>query len=167
MSEETKRCPYCGEEILAIAVKCRYCHSILDPAASRGGGALTPTDGGEDLDLASTLPGYAPGFLLADGRYELRKGLGRGGMGVVYAARDHQLHIDVAVKVLPPVLSGSPWAMEQVRHEARLAMKLAHPGIVRTHNLEVSGGKAFLVMELVEGEDLESRLRRTGPLPEE
>jgi serine/threonine-protein kinase len=100
-------------------------------------------------------------------RYKVLRKLGAGGMGVVYAARDTEIDLDVAVKVLPTVLSGSELAMKQIRREAKVAMSLTHENIVRVHNLEVEPSGAFLVMELVEGRTLAEELEKRGTLPED
>ena len=99
------------------------------------------------------------------GEYSLQRELGRGGMGVVYLARDVQLDRDVAIKVLPAHLAGTPSAREQFLREARMAAKLSHPNIVPIHRVAEAGGFVFFVMAYVEGETLGERLRSRGPLP--
>ncbi|WP_337170190.1 serine/threonine-protein kinase [Gemmatimonas aurantiaca] len=90
------------------------------------------------------------------GEYSLRRELGRGGMGIVYLARDVQLDRDVAIKVLPAHLAKSA--------EARIAAGLSHPNIVPIHRVGETGGFVFFVMSYVEGETLGERLRAHGPL---
>ena len=99
------------------------------------------------------------------GEYSLQRELGRGGMGVVYLARDVQLDRDVAIKVLPAHLAGSAEARERFLREARMAAGLSHPHIVPIHRVSESGGFVFFVMSYVEGESLGERLRTRGPLP--
>jgi serine/threonine-protein kinase len=99
------------------------------------------------------------------GEYSLQRELGRGGMGVVYLARDVQLDRDVAIKVLPAHLASDPAARERFLREARLAAKLSHPHIVPIHRVMEAGGFVFFVMTYVEGETLGERLRTRGPLP--
>ena len=99
------------------------------------------------------------------GEYSLQRELGRGGMGIVYLARDVQLDRDVAIKVLPAHLARTPAARERFLREARMAAGLSHPHIVPIHRVSESGGFVFFVMSYVEGETLGERLRTGGPLP--
>src|SRR5215471_20604989 len=98
------------------------------------------------------------------GQYRIRGLLGRGGMGEVYLARDGKLGRDVAVKTLPREFSDDPERLERLRQEARVLASLNHPNIAIIHGLEDSGGVSFLVLELVEGETLAERVKRSGPL---
>jgi len=99
------------------------------------------------------------------GEYSLQRELGRGGMGVVYLARDVQLDRDVAIKVLPSDLALSAESRERFVREARTAAGLSHPHIVPIHRVGGVGGFVFFVMSYVEGETLGERLRARGPLP--
>src|SRR5688572_2711043 len=109
------------------------------------------------------------------GEYSLQRELGRGGMGVVYLARDVQLDRDVAIKVLPSHLARTAESRERFVREARTAAGLSHPHIVPIHRVgEVPAGHpersegssfVFFVMTYVEGETLGERLRTRGPLP--
>ena len=109
----------------------------------------------EFLDLQAALAG----------EYSLQRELGRGGMGVVYLARDVQLDRDVAIKVLPTHLAQAPEARNRFLREARMAAGLSHPNIVPIHRVAEMGGFVFFVMSYVEGETLGERLRTRGPLP--
>jgi serine/threonine protein kinase len=109
----------------------------------------------EFLDLQAALAG----------EYSLQRELGRGGMGVVYLAREVQLDRDVAIKVLPAHLAQSPSARERFLREARMAAGLSHPHIVPIHRVSEIDGFVFFVMSYVEGETLGERLRTRGPLP--
>src|SRR3954463_9412106 len=109
----------------------------------------------EFLDLQAALAG----------EYSLERELGRGGMGIVYLARDVQLDRDVAIKVLPTDLADHPAARERFIREARTAAGLSHPHIVPIHRVGEAGGFVFFVMSYVEGETLGERLRTRGPLP--
>jgi serine/threonine protein kinase len=110
---------------------------------------------GEFLDFQAALAG----------EYSLQRELGRGGMGIVYLARDVQLDRDVAIKVLPAHMSRSAESRERFVREARTAAGLSHPNIVPIHRVGEAGGFVFFVMSYVEGETLGERLRARGPLP--
>ena len=106
----------------------------------------------------------SPGARL--GPYEIVTALGAGGMGEVYRARDTRLDRMVAIKVLPPHLTASPAARERFQREARAVALLQHPNICTVHDVgETETGQHFIVMELLEGETLEDRLKRDGRLP--
>src|SRR6476660_1305059 len=110
---------------------------------------------GEFLELQAALAG----------EYSLQRELGRGGMGIVYLARDVQLDRDVAIKVLPTHMARSAESRERFLREARTAAGLSHPNIVPIHRVGEAGGFVFFVMSYVEGETLGERLRSKGPLP--
>ncbi|MGV9601333.1 protein kinase domain-containing protein [Streptosporangium sandarakinum] len=105
------------------------------------------------------------------GRYELLEPLGRGGMGVVYRARDQELERIVAVKVLPAQMLRDEDFRARFRREARAAAGLSHPNIAAVYDIgeDTDGGEPvpYLVMELVEGGTLADLLRRTPPTPAE
>ncbi len=96
------------------------------------------------------------------GRYVIQAVLGRGGMGVVYRAWDPTLRRAVAIKQI--VGGGDDEGLERFLREARVAARLRHPGIVGVIEIGVADGCPFIVMDLVEGESLETRLDRE-PLP--
>ena len=98
------------------------------------------------------------------GSYEVTGALGAGGMGEVYRAHDTRLGRAVAVKLLPEALALDPERIARLEREARALAALNHPHIAGLYGFEVSDGRHFLVMELVEGETLADRLSR-GPLP--
>jgi eukaryotic-like serine/threonine-protein kinase len=99
------------------------------------------------------------------GRYRLVELLGQGGMATIYRARDNQLERDVAVKVLRPEYGADPDFIDRFRHEAQAAASLNHPGIVGVHDYGTDPAGPYIVMELIEGEDLSTIIRRTGALP--
>jgi serine/threonine protein kinase len=99
------------------------------------------------------------------GEYSLERELGRGGMGIVYLAREVQLDRDVAIKVLPGHLATRADLRGRFLREARTAAGLSHPHIVPIHRVGEAGGFVFFVMSYVAGETLGERLRREGPLP--
>ena len=98
------------------------------------------------------------------GHYEIVDQLGAGGMGEVYRAKDTKLGRDVAVKILPEAFAADEERRLRFEREARLLASLNHPNIGTIHGLESDGDTHFLVLELVEGEDLSDRIKR-GALP--
>jgi len=99
--------------------------------------------------------------------YEILEPLGAGGMGEVYRARDTKLDRDVAIKVLPDDLAADPDRMARFDREAKLLASLNHSNIGSIYGLDASDGVHFLVLELIEGETLEQRLRKGAiPVPE-
>jgi serine/threonine protein kinase len=98
------------------------------------------------------------------GNYEITALLGRGGMGEVYRATDKKLRREVALKVLPHELSGDPERSARFDREARTLASLQHANVASIYGFENVDGIRFLVMELVEGENLEHRLAE-GPVP--
>ena len=105
------------------------------------------------------------------GPYEVGDLLGAGGMGEVYRAHDVRLGRDVALKTLPAAFVADPDRVARFEREARILATLNQPNIATIHGFENEGGVLALVMELVEGETLDERLRRTAlpgrglPLP--
>ena len=98
------------------------------------------------------------------GPYEILSPIGAGGMGEVWKARDTRLNRIVAVKILPPRLAGSAESRDRFEREARMIASLNHPHICTLHDVGHHGGLDYLVMELLDGETLASRLMK-GPLP--
>src|SRR5436309_5790978 len=100
--------------------------------------------------------------------YTIEGEIGRGGMGVVFNARDERLKREVAVKVLPPELAFREEIRIRFLREAETAARLSHPHIVPIHSVgESPDGLVYFVMAYVDGESLAARLRRRGRLPAE
>jgi hypothetical protein len=99
--------------------------------------------------------------------YTIEGEVGRGGMGVVYRARDERLQRRVAIKVLPPELAFQSDIRERFTREAQTAAKLSHPHIVPIHTVGEGFGLVYFVMGYVDGESVASRIRRRGRLPVE
>ncbi len=97
-------------------------------------------------------------------QYRFGEPIGAGGMGEVYRAQDTKLGREVAIKVLPAAVAQDPERLARFKREAQLLAALNHPNIAAIYGLEDSGDTLFLVLELVEGEDLAERLRR-GRIP--
>ncbi|MBE0565136.1 MAG: serine/threonine protein kinase, partial [Krumholzibacteria bacterium] len=96
--------------------------------------------------------------------YEITAQLGKGGMGEVFRATDTKLRREVALKFLPPELVHDPDRLQRFEREARVLASLSHPHIGTIHGLESVGGRTFLVLELIDGQDL-SEVLQAGPLP--
>jgi eukaryotic-like serine/threonine-protein kinase len=109
-----------------------------------------------------------PSTAVLGGRYRLLERIAAGGMGTVWRAEDTLLHRPVAVKVLNEGLSSDERFVERFRGEAKAAAGLVHPNVAGVYDYGEDGGRPYIVMELIEGETLAARLRRTGRLdPEE
>jgi serine/threonine-protein kinase len=94
------------------------------------------------------------------GRYSIETEIGRGGMGIVFLARDAALNRPVAIKLLPPVLAALPDSRQRFLQEARTAAGLFHPNIVPIHAVEEQGDLVFYVMGYVQGETLRDLVER-------
>jgi len=110
-----------------------------------------------DADLAALQHALA-------GEYSIERELGRGGMAIVYLAREVRLDRLVALKVLPPSLAVRAELRERFVREARTSAKLSHPNIVPIFRVDEIGGFVFFAMGYVEGETLGHRIRNKGPL---
>jgi hypothetical protein len=116
----------------------------------------------DDLDLGATIKGFSPGQKLF-GRYTLKAQLGRGGMGVVWRARDESLERDVAIKMLPEVVANDPSAVRDLKRETAKSQQLSHPHILRIYDFVEAGPLCGITMELVEGGTLTAkRLEQPG-----
>jgi len=104
---------------------------------------------------------------ILEGAYEIEGEIGRGGMGVVFSARDLALKRRVAIKVLPPELAFRQEIKTRFMREAQTAARLSHPHIVPIHAVGDEGGLVYFVMGYVDGESLAARLRRRHALPAE
>ncbi len=118
----------------------------------------------EPRDPAAPPPGDSGEPRLIAERYRLGPVIGRGGMATIHRATDTRLDREVAVKLLRPEVSRDPDLAQRFRREALAATVLRHPNIVACLDTGTDGDQPFLVMDLVEGEDLAARLRRGGRL---
>ena len=110
----------------------------------------------DDLDFGATIKGFAPGQKVFN-RYTLKKILGRGGMGVVWLARDEELEREVALKFLPEVVAMDREAVRDLKRETRRSLDLTHPHIVRIYDFIQDVRTAAISMEYVAGETLAAR----------
>jgi len=99
------------------------------------------------------------------GRYSLERELGRGGMGIVYLAREVRLDRLVAIKLLPPELAAHAALRERFLREARMAARLSQPNIIPIYAVDEVGDYVFYVMAYVNGETLAHRIATRGPMP--
>ncbi len=119
--------------------------------------------------MALNDPTPSPEFLALQaqvaGRYSLDREIGRGGMGIVYLAREVALDRLVAIKLLPPALAADQRLRDRFLREARTAAQLSHPHIVSIYAVESHESLVFFVMEYIAGETLGERIRTRGALP--
>jgi serine/threonine-protein kinase len=109
--------------------------------------------------------GVGPGMTFAN-RYEVKELLGAGGMGLVFRAMDTELGEVIALKTLKKeMLDQDPNALERFKSEIRLARRISHRNVVRTHDLGEHSGSYFITMEYVEGRSLKELIRERGRLP--
>ena len=98
------------------------------------------------------------------GPYRIEREIARGGMGIVYLARDTRLDRAAAIKALPEDVAGDPDRLARFEREAKVLASLNHPNVAGIYGVEESGGRRYLALEHVEGETLAARIAR-GPLP--
>jgi hypothetical protein len=144
--------PLAGGPTVVGFTECAACGACWDSGASR-----CPNDGGELVK--------SPYSRTLAKRYRFDRRLGRGGMGSVYLAFDGALHREVAVKVIRSEWLASPDGFSRFRREARAAALLSHPHVVAVHDFGVADdGRAYLVMERLNGTTLREELREHGHL---
>jgi serine/threonine-protein kinase len=172
------RCLACSAEVPESARYCPACAQPVGSVSQHPTGLATPSvaeaalrRGASDSPVGrfASSPsldggGFAPGTILAE-RYRIIGLVGRGGMGEVYRADDLKLGQPVALKFLPAKLASEPAWIERFYAEVRHARGVSHPNVCRVYDVGEIGGRHFLSMEYVDGEDLASLLRRIGRLP--
>jgi tetratricopeptide (TPR) repeat protein len=115
--------------------------------------------------LDATIAGQSTPQSRKTSRYEMLEELGRGGMGVVYRAKDTLLDRIVAYKVLPPQVQRNQKILDMFLREAQSAARLSHPNIVTIYDADQERGEFYIIMELIEGESLKQILERQGKFP--
>jgi len=148
-----------------IANRCPKCHAPLPVDAPQGlcakcllAAAATPTEAGQPPGEPSAPPHWGT-VVAAFPQLEIIEIIGRGGMGVVYKARQPKLDRYVALKLLPQALAVEPAFAERFNREARVLARLNHPNIVTVHDFGQSGGFCYLLMEYVDGVNLRQAMR--------
>ena len=145
---------------MTAVVECAKCHTPLPDnskfcfacGADQTGGATVTS--GEVEGLQGRLQ------KVVQGKYELKRMVGKGGMGAVYLAQDLTLDREVAIKVLPPDISQDPQVIKRFQQEARTAAKLDHTNIIPIYRVESEGGLNYFVMKFVSGTSLEDVLEQ-------
>jgi serine/threonine protein kinase len=145
-------------------MKCPKCQTINSPDSKFCKSCATPLPaGGEQKSFTRTLETTADeltrGTVFA-GRYEIIEELGAGGMGTVYRAFDKKLEEEIALKLIRPEIAAEKRTVERFRNEIKIARKITHKNVCRTHDLGEEGRALFITMEYVRGEDLKSVIRR-------
>ncbi len=171
-----RRCTRCQT---VYAGDARYCPRDGSPLVDVAGGGPAKKLGSNDPQVSGTLvraavkrksgPGSNEAATLQDqiidGRYQVLRRVGEGGMAYVYEARELNTGTSVAVKVLTPKLLTDETAMQRLRREAGLAMRLNHPNVCNILRLgETESGLIYLVMPYLKGELLSDREAKDGPM---
>jgi serine/threonine-protein kinase len=148
-------CSRCGTQNDDTSKFCRSCGLDLT--------AATPTGAARDQQPEMTELELVRDQLKDE--YEILDELGRGGMAIVFKAREKQLERDVAIKVLPFSLAFDKEFVERFQREARTSAKLEHPGIIPIYRVGKSGRVIYFVMKFLRGKPLSSVLAARGTLP--
>jgi len=139
------KCPFCLEDIIQGAKKCKHCGSMLSEMPSGG---------------TTIIEAFAS-------QYEILGELGRGGMSTVYKARQIALDRIVALKVVPKEFTHDKDFVTRLRREAQSSAKLAHPNIVTTYDVGELGGYPFITLEYLSGGTLSEHIHKYGKLSED
>src|SRR5215471_9289011 len=153
-------CPKCHSE---VRDDWRACPKCLTPLRED---VETMTAFMQSASSPSVEEGRFPAGTVLAGRYRVVGLIGKGGMGEVYRAFDLILNQAVALKFLPEIRMNEG-ALVRFRNEVRIARQVSHPNVCRVYDIGVIEGLYFLSMEYLDGEDLESLIRRIGRLPQD
>jgi serine/threonine protein kinase len=156
-------CPYCGASLHDSNTATAHTTTFSRPIPR--GGILEPASGLSQYRPLNDAR-FAPGQIFAS-RYRIVSLLGRGAMGEVYRAEDLRLGQSVALKLVAGRVARGDDQVRRFINEVRLARGIAHPNVCRVYDIAEAEGWLYLSMEFVDGETLESLLRRIGRLPGE
>ena len=151
-------CSRCGTEVQVSSRFCPTCGLDLTTITQGATAAQPAAQAGQPNEAEMVRDA------LKD-EYEIEKELGRGGMAVVFKARDKSLEREVAIKVLPFSLSFDAEFVERFQREARTAGKLEHPNIIPIYRVGKSGRVIYFVMKFIRGKSLSSVVEARGALP--
>ncbi|MBI1723433.1 MAG: protein kinase [Gemmatimonadetes bacterium] len=155
MTTELK-CPRCNAAVPETSRFCSSCGAAVTDPGTSGPGARLSDSGAVQLKV----------LLLEEtkGEYEVEEELGRGGMAIVFRAREVHLARDVAIKVLPPELTFGKGAIERFKREAKTAAALDHPNIIPIYRITPGGRLFWYAMKFLEGRSLADILEEKGLL---
>jgi serine/threonine protein kinase len=148
-------CAQCGT---LVSANSKFCVACGQPVTNAEGSTLA-LGGTESERLLATLK-----RALAS-EYEVERELGRGGMAIVYKAREIELDRQVALKVLPPELGPVGTVADRFKREARLAASLDHPNVIPVYRVGQAGGIMYMAMKFIDGRPLDAVLDAYGALP--
>lgn len=163
--------PALREQVEALLTAHESSGEILDVPVLQQMAAATPGSetsaeldaAGAEIDLSFLQPSTTPGSLGRLGHYEVRQVVGRGGCGIVLKAFDEKLERIVAIKVMAPELAATSPARKRFLREARATAAIRHENVANIYAVEEQP-LPFLVMEFIDGETLQQRLDRNGPI---
>ena len=148
---------------MQITFTCSNCESSFVADAGDAGSQVECSECGATL----TVPRKGPGPGTTVGGFEIKRMLGKGGMGEVYLARQISMDRDIALKILPSSITAQPDVVDRFLREVRMAAKLDHPNIVTAHEAGEDGGVYYMAMAYINGEGLDEKLKRDGAMSEQ
>src|SRR5712692_4036736 len=159
-------CPACTHPNAEELIECEKCSTplpISDQTLGTGLHQGWSVPAGDVVVAAAALKPLILGTILGE-RYEIIKLLGQGGMGAVYQAHDRELDRQVALKVIRKDMAANPEILRRFKQELILARQITHKNVIRFFDLGQADGIKFITMEYIEGEDLQSLLKRKKKL---
>lgn len=151
------KCPSCQSENPSGSRHCRKCGSAIE------GSSPTLSYSPVEEAVVTEALRFNPGEKFGE-RYTIIEEIGRGGMGRIYKAMDHELDITVVLKMIRPDLSSRPYMVEQFRKETLLGRSISHENVVRTHDLGEVNKIKYISMDFIKGENLLELIRTSGTL---
>jgi serine/threonine protein kinase len=136
----------------------REINSQLEKSFSSGR-LITSSDAAGVSQMPTTFMNVATAL---GGRFQILKELGRGGMGIVFQAHDKKLNEAVAIKILSPLLSNDPEAVERLKREVSAARRVSHANVIRIYDIAEAQGLQYVSMEYFQGTNLRDHLRANG-----